>query len=278
MRAAFQGEEGAYSEEALRSALGAEPQAVGYATLDDVFAALARGAVDRAVVPIENSLAGSIHRTYDLLRNHDLPIVDEVVVRIDHCLLARPGATRAGLREVHSHPQAIEQCEAFLRTLGCALVAHLDTAGAARMVAQSGRADVAAVASRRAAQRYGLAVLAEGIQTAPDNQTRFYVLAKEPAPRRPGPQKTCLLLRTQDAPGALHGVLEALARRGVNLVKLESRPSRGRPFEYLFYLDLAGHADDPPVREALAEVSGRTTFLRVLGSFPRASGPQVGPR
>lgn len=269
---AYQGEPGAYGEQAaLRSASNAE--AVSLPTLDDVFAALAHGRIERAVAAIENSQVGSIHRTYDLLRRHDVFVVGEVELAVDHCLLALPGERIETLTRVHSHPAALEQCDEFLRERKLEAVAHADTAGAARMIAHERRAHEGALASRRAAEVYGLAVLAEAVQTIKDNRTRFVVLAREPAPRGATgvPQKTMLVLATDHRPGALHAVIGAFATRGVNLLKLESRPSRGQPWEYVFYLDVDGHRDDVALREAIVEVGARTLMLKVLGSFAAGS-------
>ena len=269
MHVAYQGEPGAYGEQAaLRLSPDATP--VPLATLEHVFDALVHGRVARAVAAIENSQIGSIHRTYDLLRRHDVFVVGEVEVAVDHCLLALPGETIASVRRAHSHPAALEQCDEFLREHGIEAVAHADTAGAARMVAAERRAHEGARASRRAAEVYGLAVLAEAVQTIKDNRTRFVVLSRAPAPRGARPQKTMLVLATDHRPGALYGVLGAFATRGVNLLKLESRPSRGRPWEYVFYLDVEGHRDDATLAAAIAEAGERTSMLKVLGSFPAA--------
>lgn len=269
VRVAYQGEPGAYSEEAaLRRFPSAE--ATPYATLDDVFRALAEDNVDAAAVAVENSQAGSINRTYDLLRTHDLFVTGEVVVTVDHCLLALPGETLDTILRVHSHPSALEQCDAFLAARGYEAVAHTDTAGSARMVAERRLRGEAALASRRAAPLYGLDVLAEAVQTVRDNRTRFLVLERAPAPRPDGATKTSIVFATDHRAGALYAALGALATRGINLLKLESRPSRGRPFEYVFYVDLDGHRDDAHVRAALAELAGVTSFLKVLGSYAPA--------
>lgn len=270
MRVAYQGEQGAYGEEAVLAFFGESAQPVPLASLDDVFHAVVAGKVERAVAAIENSQAGSIHRTYDLLRGHDLFVVGEVEVVVDHCLLALPGERIEDVRRVHSHPVALAQCEAFLHELRAEAVAHEDTAGSARMVAQRALRGEAAIASRRAGELYGLAVLAERIQTVKDNRTRFLVLSRESAARSEGPQKTALVMTTDHSPGALYRALGAFANRDVNLLRLESRPSRGSPWEYVFYLDVEGHRDDASVREALAQLARLTSMLKVLGSFRRA--------
>lgn len=267
MRVAFQGERGAYSEEAV-AALHGEVEVVPCAALRDVFDAVAAGRAERGVVPVENSQAGSINETYDLLLVHTLFIVGEVDVRIRHCLLALPGETLETIRTVHSHPQALAQCEEFLRAHRLEPVATYDTAGSAKTIAARRLAGAGAVASRRAAQIYGLAVVAEGIETNPFNVTRFLALATSPAPRQ-RECKTSIVFTTNNVPGALYQALGAFASRSINLTKLESRPRRKIPWEYLFYADFEGHAEDPPGATALADLRAVCTFLRVLGSYPR---------
>lgn len=271
-RIGFQGEPGAYSEEAV---LAHDPDAepVPFDRLAGVFEAVATGDTDAAVVPIENSQAGSINRTYDLVRKHDVHLAGEVVVPVDHCLLAVPGASIEDLQRVRSHPQALEQCAAFLDEHGLEPVAAPDTAGAARQLGTSKAPDEGALASHRAAELYGLEVLAERVQTIEENWTRFVLLAPEPAPRGQGPHKTSLVLATEHRPGALYEALGAFAERGVNLVKLESRPSREKPWEYVFYVDLEGHRRDEAVRAGLADLADSAKFVRVLGSYARSDRP-----
>jgi prephenate dehydratase len=273
VRVAFQGERGAYSEEAVGLLFG-EVEVLPCASLREVFEAVTAGRADRGVVPVENSQAGSINETYDLLLAHSLFITAELDLRIRHCLLALPGQTVADIRRVYSHPQALAQCEAFLQAHGLQPVPASDTAGSARMVAQQGLRGVGAIAGRAAARIYALAVLAEGIETNPANYTKFLALAPTPAPRE-GDSKTSIVFTTANVPGALYRALGAFASRGINLTKLESRPRRQVPWEYLFYVDLEGHRDDPPVAEALDELSRLTTFLRILGSYPRSRTPLV---
>lgn len=274
-RVAFQGEPGAYSDEAITAALG-EVERVPCRTLREVFAAVEAGTATAGVVPVENSFAGSINETYDLLLESPLHIVGEATHRVDHCLLARTGETLATVERVLSHPQALAQCEVFLLAHRLHPVPEYDTAGAARRVAVERLAKTAAIAGRLAARLYGLDILAEAIQTAPQNLTRFLLLAREPAP--PAVQaKTSIVFGTANVPGALHRALGALARRDLNLSKLESRPAQERGtagvaalWEYIFYLDVEAHATHPAMAEALAELRSVTTFLRVLGSYPRA--------
>jgi len=269
MRGAFQGERGAYSEAAAIGHFGTiDP--VPCRTLVEVFDAVEHGRADRGMVPVENSQAGSINETYDLLARRSLHIVGEHNQRIEHCLLALPEETLEDIRTVLAHPQALAQCEAFLARGGWETVATYDTAGSARIVAAERRRGAAAIASRHAAEIYGLKVLAEGIETSPINYTKFLALALAPAPRADR-AKTSVVFMTANVPGALYKALGAFATRSINLTKLESRPRRDRPWEYLFYVDFEAHQESPEGRAALAELVGVTAFLRVLGSYPRAA-------
>jgi prephenate dehydratase len=269
MRVAFQGERGAYSEAAALAHFGTIEPAPRRA-LADVFDAVERGEAERGMVPVENSQAGSINETYDLLARRALHIVGERNHRIEHCLLALPGETLQSIRTVRSHPQALAQCEAFLHRQGWETTPTYDTAGSAKIVAAERLPGVAAIAGRHAAEIYGLIVLAEGIETSPVNYTRFLALAQAPAPPTDR-AKTSIVFTTANVPGALYRALGAFATRGINLTKLESRPRRDRPWEYMFYVDFEIHHEAPAGRAALAELAGVTAFLRVLGSYPRAT-------
>lgn len=271
MRVAFQGERGAYSEEAVTQLFG-DVEAQPHAALRDVFEAVTAERADRAVVPAENSHAGSINETYDLLLAHTLFITGELDLRIRHCLLALPGQELRAIRQVYSHPQALAQCESFLREHRLEPVPAYDTAGSAKLVAERRLKGAAAIAGRVAARIYDLAVMAEGIETNPVNYTKFLSLAREPAPRVSG-GKTSIVFTTRNVPGALYHALGAFATRAINLTKLESRPRRQVPWEYLFYVDFEGHQDDAQVAAALADLSRITIFLRVLGSYPRSTTP-----
>jgi prephenate dehydratase/chorismate mutase/prephenate dehydratase len=268
---AFQGERGAYSEQALLTYFpNAEP--IPCRTLADAFDAVAGGRARFAAIPIENSQAGSINDAYDLLLKHDLHIVGEIMFRVSHCLMALPGQTLADIKRVYSHPQALAQSMEYLQTLGTEIIAAYDTAGSAKTIAEERTPGAAAVASRLAATLYGLEVLAEAIETNPHNYTRFFVISPEPAsPPADVPCKTSIVLTTPNSPGALYRCLGCIAWRGINLTKLESRPSRGKPWEYVFYVDFEGAADREPYRSALEELRSQTEFLRVLGSYPKAS-------
>jgi prephenate dehydratase len=265
---AFQGERGAFGEEAINRYFGPGVEPYPCRSFADVFAAVSSGRVDFGLVPVENSQAGSINDVYDLLRQHDLFVTGEVCHPVDQCLMALPGQSIQEIKRVISHPQALAQCDQFLRQLGVEVVATYDTAGSAKMIREQGLTGVAAIAGAGAAALYGLELLARAIQTVKENVTRFVVLSRTPAERRPGPQKTMLVMAVDHRPGSLYAALGTLARREINLLKLESRPSRNKPWEYVFYLDFEGHREDPLVREALAELAGHTTFCKVLGSFP----------
>src|SRR6266699_3183223 len=264
LKVAFQGERGAFGDEATIAHFGAQTEPLPYRSFADVFRAVASGEADYGLVPVENSQAGSINEVYDLLRQHDLFVIGEISHPVNHCLLCMPGQQLSDIKRVISHPQALAQCDAYLRELGLEIVATYDTAGSAKMVREENLQGVAAVAGAGAAEMYQLDILAHGIQTIKDNYTRFIALGREPIPRREGEAKTMLVMATAHQPGSLHKCLGVLAANNINLLKLESRPSRQRIWEYVFYLDFAGHRDDPPVRRALADLAGHTTFCKVL--------------
>jgi prephenate dehydratase len=269
VKVAFQGERGAFSEDAVITFFG-DVELFPSRYIGDVFEAVLRDAVDFGVVPVENSQAGSINDTYDLLLSYPLNIVGEIHLRISHCLMALPGESLDGIKMIYSHPQALAQCEEFLRKLKAEIVPTYDTAGSAKRIKESGLKGCAAVASRRAAQIYGLEILAEKIETNVNNYTRFFVISKKKA-EPTLKSKTSLVFGTKNIPGALYACLGAFATRDINLTKLESRPSRDKPWEYIFYVDFEGHIDDQVCQEALAELKEKTNFIKILGSYPRAA-------
>jgi prephenate dehydratase len=265
MVVAYQGETGAYSEEGVH-ALWPNSEHLPLASIRKVFESTEVGRADYGLVPVDNSQAGSINETYDLFLKHGLHLVGEAIVRVDHCLVALPGTALDDLTEVISHPQAIAQCEEFLTALGVSLRADYDTAGAARRIADEKLELTGAISSRRAADLHGLRVLAERIQTYPDNYTRFGALSRDPEPLRAA-NKSSLVFGVSHVAGSLYRCLGAFAERHLNLTKLESRPRAGRPWEFVFYVDVEAPASEPEMVAALGEVSEHATFTRLLGSY-----------
>jgi prephenate dehydratase len=274
--AAYQGSRGAFSEDAALKLLTSSAKLLPRDTLEDVFNAVTGGEARFGVVPIENTLAGSIHRSYDLLFEHDLKIVGETVCHIQHSLIAPPGVALKDVRKALSHPVALAQCELFFRRHPqIQQISVYDTAGAVENIMREGLRDSAAVASRRAAEVYGGMILAEAIQDHSENYTRFLLIAPSTAVVELASSadfKTTIVFSVGNAPGALHRSLRPFAERGVDLAKIESRPLRGSPFEYLFYLDLIGRADSAPVADALKELGAHAKSVRVLGTYPRFGG------
>ncbi|KAL1560089.1 ADP,ATP carrier protein [Salvia divinorum] len=282
-RVAYQGIPGAYSEAA---ALKAFPESVTVPCdeFEAVFEAVERWYVDRAVLPIENSVAGSIHRNYDLLLRHRLNIVGEVQLMVNHCLLGLPGVRKEELKHVLSHPQALAQCKIILNELGVTRINAVDTAVAAQMVGSEGQRETGAIASARAAAIYGLDVLDEGIQDDSDNCTRFLILAREPIiPRIEGSYKTSIVFTLEEGPGVLFKALAVFAMRDINLSKIESRPQKMWPlrgvddsnkqgakfFEYLFYIDFEASMAEPRAQFAMGHLQEFARFIRVLGCYPK---------
>jgi len=284
VRVAFQGEHGAFSEDAVRLLLGPRPETVPCRNFEDLFDAVADEIADCAMVPIENSLAGSVHKNYDLLLDHDLTIIAAATLRIVHSLIAATGVSREEIRRVYSHPVALAQCERFLRTnSNIEATAAYDTAGSVKMVVENGRRDEAAIAGSSAAVFYGARVLIEGIEDNPKNFTRFILLADPDRreslaallnPNESGKQKTSLVFRIGNRPGSLFRALGVFALRDVDLLKIESRPIEGRPWEYSFYLDVAGDSAEPAVDRALGHLAEMAESIRVLGSYREIGGPQ----
>lgn len=266
---AFQGEDGAFSQEAIFQTFGTETPTVACRAFGDIFRAVREGSADLGMVPIENSTAGAINQGYDLLLDYDLPIVREVALRVRLMLMALPGAGMQYIKRVASHPAALAQSERFIREHGWEAVVAYDTAGAAKLLAASNKRDEGAIASETAARTYGLDILARNVEDLTNNYTRFFVIAKIPAPPTPD-SKTSLVFATQHIPGALHACLGELASRGINLTKIESRPDRRDAWHYVFYVDVQGHRDDPTLSAALEGLRTKTDFFRVLGSYPAA--------
>jgi prephenate dehydratase len=266
MKIAYQGEPGAFSEAAARR-IDSDAQLLPSKSFEEVFERVAGDPATWGVLPFENSIGGSIHRNYDLLLSHDLPIVGEVELPVVHHLLALPGATLAGLRRVYSHPQGLAQCERFLRTLTrVEIIATYDTAGSAKMVADAGLTDAGAIASARAGEVFGLTSLAASVQDFDDNITRFLVIGRKPI-RDAVPDKTSIVFSLPNEPGSLFKALSVFALRGIDLTKLESRPIPGRPWEYLFYVDLGVARDEVTCARALTHLGEFAPMLRTLGTY-----------
>ena len=263
----FQGERGSFSEDAVLQFFG-QAQPVPLPNFAAVFTSVANHEMDCGVVPVENSQAGSINDTYDLLLSHDLYIIGEVFLRVKHCLLALPGESIDSIKKIYSHPQALAQCQEFLSTLNADLIPTYDTAGSAKMIKEEKLHKSAAIASKRVSEIYSMVVLAEGIETNPKNYTRFFVISNENAPSTDN-SKTSLVFRTKNIPGALYESMGAFATRGINLTKLESRPAKDTPWEYIFYVDFEGHVDNANCKEALKELNTKCAFMKVLGSYPQ---------
>lgn len=267
---AYQGEPGAYSEEAAFRFFGAGIRARPCESLDDVFRVVETGEARSGVIPIENSLEGSISRSYDLLLDSSLKVAGEIELRVSHCLIASSESSLEKIRKVYSHPQALGQCRSYLNHLGAELIATYDTAGSVKMIKEMGTLDGAAIASARAARIYGMKVLASEIEDNPFNFTRFFVLGMKDSAST-GSDRTSVVFAVKHRPGALYDTLYELARRNINLTKIESRPTRRKAWEYNFYLDFEGHREDSICREALVALEERTLFVKVLGSYPRAN-------
>lgn len=279
----YQGEPGAFSEEAVIGFFGEDRERTAVASWRAVFEAVANGSADRGVIAIESSLAGSIRETYDLLNeffDRGVRIVGEVSVPVRLALLALPGQSIDAIERVYSHAQALAQADEFLRSRDWQVLTTYNTAGAARMIADRREQGAAAIASPRVAGLYGLEILAADVQAGDDNRTRFAVLAKpggdavSPAPPAAvagGPRRTTLVFAVRNVPGSLHRCLGAFAARGVNLSRLESRPARRARWEYVFWVDVDADPAEPACAAALEELRAETEMVRILGSYPRAA-------
>jgi prephenate dehydratase len=280
---AFQGERGAFSEEAARKLAGANSAVLPCIRFEDVFRSLQEGRSGGAAVPIENTLAGSVHENYDHLVNFEFPIVGETSVRIVHNLIARKGVTFSKIKRVFSHPVALNQClDFFAGNPQIERVPFYDTAGSVKMLMDEGLSDAGAIASAVAADIYGARILRRSIESDRQNFTRFFLLRTPEYSRRnpvraqsslhgPPQWKTSLVFSTRNIPGALFRAISAFALRDLNLTKIESRPLRGKPWEYLFYLDFLGRADSPAALNALNHLGETADFVRVLGCYPKGA-------
>ena len=279
--AAFSGEPGAFAEDAVHLYFGPESTTLGVGGFREVFEAVADGRAEAGLVPIENLVNGTVRENYDLLMAFPLEIRGEVVVPVHLCLAALPGERLETIERVYSHIQALGQADAFLRTRPWTLLTTYNTAGAGKSIVERGERGAAAVLSPRAAARFGLEILADGIESVPENRTRFLVVAAPgtelPAPApgataADGAMRTTLVLGVRNEPGTLLRCLAVFAAHGLNLSSLESRPARDRPWDYVFWVDLDADATQPATRAALDELGGVTTLVRVLGTYPQGAG------
>lgn len=265
-RVAFQGEHGAYSELACMKFFGGEAETLPCRNLKDVFLAVEDDKADFGMVASENSTAGDVYETYDLLLDFSLYVCGEVYLRVEHCLIGRNDAQLADVRKVYSHPQALSQCGNFLDSIRAEQIAVYDTAGAVAMVKKSNRRDEAAIASQLAARLYGMKTLKRNIENDSGNTTRFFVISKTAA-KKAAKMKTSIVFSTQHKPGALFHCLEGFAKNKINLTKIASRPMKSAKWEYVFYLDFEGGDEEAPVKEALAMLKQHAEFTKTLGSY-----------
>jgi len=270
VKVAFQGERGAFSESAVYAFFGKKVEVKPCRDLTEVFENVSKQETRFGVVPIENSLEGSVNQTYDLFLTHDLKVCGEIILRVSHCLIANPGVTLADIKTVYSHPQALAQCRIFLERLGSELVPTYDTAGSVKMLKEKGLKNAAAVASAKAAEIYGMQILSREIEDNPTNHTRFFVLSREDSPIT-GKDKTSIIFAAAHTPGSLHQALSEFAKRNINLTKIESRPTKQKAWEYNFYLDFEGHRTEENCAAALKALQKSGAFLKILGSYPKAS-------
>lgn len=270
---AFQGEPGAYSEQAIRQHFGTAVTSLPCRSFSEIFVSVHDGQATFGMLPVENSLAGTVIPAYDLLIDHDLRVQAEAVVRVEHCLMAPPGLTLADVKRIKSHHQALAQCEQSLKRMDIEPIEYYDTAGAARDLAANPEPHTAAIASELAAQTYGLDILARNLEDLDFNYTRFFVLGQG-EPVRSDPSKTSIIFTTRHVPGALYAVMRELAERNINLTKIESRPRRNRPWHYRFFVDFEGHENDEAVQAAMLGILKKASFLKVLGSYPAAKMPE----
>lgn len=274
-KVAFQGERGAYGEMATLQYFP-DVKLLPLKSFQDVFDAAETGKVEYIVVPVENSIEGSISEIYDLLLQTKMHVVGEIYQRVRHCLIANRGTKM--IRYVHSHPQALAQCRAYLQNKGLKPVPAYDTAGAAKMIKKNKMTDSAAIASKRAAELYEMEILDEGIEDRKNNYTRFFVLSsKKKKSGKSDPHdigghnhKTSIIFSIRHVPGALFGILGEFAIRKINLTKIESRPTKETPWEYNFYVDFEGHLQNKAVHEALLSIKPKTSYIKILGSYEKA--------
>ncbi|GAB4524605.1 MAG: prephenate dehydratase [Anaerolineae bacterium] len=273
---AFQGVHGAYSEQAIRQHFGDTVDVHPCSNFTELFEVIqANKVVKYGLLPVENALAGAVSQSYELLLDYDLRIQAEIILHVHHNLMVPPGMKLEDIKFVRSHPQALAQCEKFLKRHNFQAVPTYDTAGAARMIANNPEPNTAAIASRIASELYNLEILAPEIEDVPFNFTRFFLLGHDDPPRSDF-SKTSIIFATRNQPAALYDCLGEFATRGLNLTKIESRPRRNRPWEPVFYLDFMGHWQDDNAQEALVRLLQRASFVKMLGSYPAVKTEWVG--
>ena len=271
MKVAFQGIRGAYSEMAVHEHFGKAVDTVGCDAFDDVFDRVESGEVTYGLIPVENTIAGTVVENYDLLFANDIFVIAEVYLPIRHTLLAKKGARLEEIKEARSHPHALKQCKAYLKSKKIKMVPSYDTAGAAQAVASGDRVNCAAIASALCAEIYDMEILERDIQTNSSNTTRFFVIAKKenlPVDHKTG--KTTVAFKTRHYPGALVDCLKIFQKYGLNLTKLESRPIPENPWEYVFYAAFEAGIDSDEVKSAIGELTLHALFVKLLGSYPKA--------
>lgn len=272
---AFQGIHGANSEMAIRQHFGENATPLPTPKLGDLFDAIQKERATAGMLPVENALAGAVSQAYELLMESDLRIQGEVILHVHHALLAPPGTALADLRYVRSHPQALAQCEQFLRRNNLEPIPWYDTAGSAFDLAADKAPQTGALASELAAELYNLDILAKAVEDAPFNFTRFFIVGNDDAVMGEY-NKTSIVFATRNKPSALYDCLGEFAQRGLNLTKIESRPRRNRPWEPIFLLDFEGHWQEPLCQEALARLLQRASFVKMLGSYPAVKNASIG--
>lgn len=271
-RIAFQGMNGAYSQEATHQYFGEEIETIPCHAFKDLFTAVETKEADFAILPVENAVAGSVNQSYELLAEYDLSVYAEVILRVRHTLITLPDTNPDDIQIVRSHPQALSQCQNYIRRHAYTAEAHFDTAGSARDLAEKPEPRVAVIASALAAKLYGLKVIDQDIEDFPFNFTRFFLLSYQKPPRAQK-NKTSIVFATPHQPGVLYNIIGEFAKRNINLTKLESRPRLNKPWQYLFYLDFEGHSQDPKTEAALMGVLRQASFVKLLGSYQAADTP-----
>ncbi|MCW4001159.1 MAG: prephenate dehydratase [Candidatus Bathyarchaeota archaeon] len=268
MKVTYQGESGAYSEMAVYKFFGAKTEPVPCRDFRDVFESVKSGSVPHGVVPIENSIEGSVNQNYDLFLAYDLKVCGEVAVKLAHVLIGNPDTRLDAVKTVYSHPQALAQCRRYLEKQQWQVIPAYDTAGAVKIIKEDHLTDAAAIASEKAADLYGMKILARDIADNPSNYTRFLVLGTEDAAPT-GDDKTSIIFSAKHEPGTLYHALGEFASRNINLSRIESRPTKTTAWQYNFYLDFEGHRTEKRCAEALSALEKYATFVKILGSYPR---------